>query len=276
MQLSVSVRIAEGFLSKEVPILKLEQVAAIAQQTGFSAICMRASQLGVQSDPAALADARAVLDAHQLSVSMVTGDFDTVYNNAQGPRALQRIAPYVRLAQQLGAPMIRVALKEPADILAAQAAADIAADAGIQLVHQCHTLSLFETLEGIERTLTAIDRPNFGLIYEPANLELCGQAYGPSAIRRLAPWIFNVYLQNQRVHAEGDVTLDTWCRGPVRFDIIPIHETDGIDFSSVLSGLRSIDYEGSITVHQSAPEGQSPLDSMQSTANYLRRAIGEI
>ena len=30
MQLSVSVRIAEGFLSKEIPVLTLEQVAEIA------------------------------------------------------------------------------------------------------------------------------------------------------------------------------------------------------------------------------------------------------
>ncbi|GIT05145.1 MAG: hypothetical protein CM1200mP29_05560 [Verrucomicrobiota bacterium] len=117
---------------------------------------------------------------------MVTGDFDTVYNNDNGPSALRDITPYLDLAKRLGAPRIRVALKQQSDIANAQSAADEAAERGIQLVHQCHTLSLFETVESIERTLTAIDRPNFGLVYEPANLETCAQDYGRGTIERLA------------------------------------------------------------------------------------------
>ena len=35
-----------------------------------------------------------------------------------------------------------------------------------------------ETVERIVDTLQKIDRSNFGLIYEPANLQLCGQDYG--------------------------------------------------------------------------------------------------
>lgn len=272
MKLSVSVRIAEGFLSKEIPILPLGEVVSIAKAASYDAICMRASQIGVQSTPDEVASAADLVRQAGLSVSMVTGDFDTVYNNDSGPNALRNIEPYLQLAQQLGASLVRVALKKEDDIVAAQAAAELAAKFNIKLVHQCHILSLFETTDQIIDTLRRINRPNFGLIYEPANLELCGQNY-VEAIEQLRPWIFNVYLQNQRLKEDGAVTLDTWCRGATSFDIIPIHEPGGVDFASVISRLKSLDYRGTVTVHQSSPEGEDPLESTSQTASYLRSLI---
>lgn len=272
MKLSVSVRIAEGFLSKEIPILAFDEVVSIAKSAGYDAICMRASQVGIQSSQEQVDEASELLRQNGMGVSMVTGDFDTVYNNDNGPNALRNIEPYIALAQKLDASLVRVAIKKEEDIAAAQAAAEIAAKANIRLVHQCHTLSLFETVDQIIDTLKRIDRPNFGLIYEPANLELCGENY-VEAIERLKPWIFNVYLQNQLLKDDGAVTLDTWCRGPSSFDIIPIHLPGGIDFPAVLRRLLSVGYDGMVTVHQSAPEDGDPLESTSETANYLRSII---
>ena len=164
MQLSLSVRIAEGFLSKEEAILGLDAVAKIAKSAGYDALCMRASQVGIHSSSERISDALQVLQANNLGVSMLTGDFDVVYNNDRGPDCLRDITPYLRLAQRLNAPLVRVALKSDEDIPWAQQAADEAIRVGIKLVHQCHTLSLFETVDSIERTLLKIDRPNFGLI----------------------------------------------------------------------------------------------------------------
>lgn len=270
MQLSLSVRFAEQFSSKEIPRMTLPQIAGVARQAGFPALCMRASQVGIQASDAQLHAAHELLQQQQLRVSMVTGNFDIVYNNDAGPQALRDIEPHLRLAQALQAPRVRVALKSAEDLLWAQRAADRAAPLDITLVHQCHTQSLFETVDSIERTLRQIDRPNFGLIYEPANLELCGQDYGPATIARLAPWIRNVYLQNQVVHSRGTVSLDTWCRGLVRFDIWPIHEPGGIDFSIVLAGLREVGYEGTVTVHQSAPEEEPAAEAAQRTAKFIQ------
>lgn len=269
MRLSVSVRIAEGFLSKEVPILPLEEVCKIAKAAGYEAVCMRASQLGVHSTAEELQSGAQLLDSHGLACSMVTGDFNTVYNNEKGPDALQNIEPYLRLANELNAPLVRVALKHDSDVPAAQRAADIAKNFGVSLVHQCHTLSLFETVESIRDTLAKINRDNFGLIYEPANLELCGQNY-VRAVEELAPYIVNVYLQNQKLKEDGAVTLDTWCRGSSSFDIVPIHERGGVDFESVFAGLKKIGYTGTVTVHQSAGENEAPLASTSATADYLR------
>ena len=273
MLLSLSVRIAEEFHSKEEASMPLGDLARLAKRCGYGALCMRASQVGVHSPPEAVEEAAGCLAETGLAVSMVTGDFDTVYNNEKGPSALTNITPYLDLAKRLGAPRIRVALKQESDIAHARRAADEAAEHGIQLVHQCHTLSLFETVESIERTLLAIDRPNFGLVYEPANLEICGQDYGRATIERLAKWIFNVYLQNQLLKPDGALMLPTWCTGDVSFDLIPIHAPGGVDFGWVFAGLKAVGYDGAVTVHQSAQPGETPEESAGGTADFLRTLI---
>lgn len=253
--------------------MDLEMVCGLSKEAGYEAICMRGSQIRVDSGKEAISAACATLERHGMPVSMVTGDFATVYNNAQGPESLRTITPHLDLAEALKTTLIRVAVKHADDIPFAQRAADEANDRGLTLVHQCHTQSLFETVEGIETTLKAIDRKNFRLIYEPANLELCGQDYGVESVRRLAPWIANVYLQNQLLKPDGKVTLDPWCRGPVPFDIIPIEQVGGVSFEQVFEGLHAVGYDGLITVHQSAPEIGEPLEAACATASYLRELM---
>lgn len=272
MHLSLSCRIAEGFLSKEEATLSLVELADAAAGAGYQSICMRASQVGVHSSPAAIREARSVLDGHGLTVSMVTGDFDIVYNNDRGPNCLRNITPYLDLAEALGAPMLRVCMKLQEDVALAQSAADEAAARGLTLVHQSHADSLFETVDETEQTLRQIDRENFGLIFEAANLEECGQSYGPETIARLAPWIVNVYVQNQRLHPDGAITLQTRCRGPVSLDVLPIEAAGGINFASIVNGLKQIDYNGPITVHQSAPTDgiSTPQSAARSAAETLR------
>lgn len=275
MQLSVSCRIAEGFLSKEEASMSFEALADLAVTAGYDGICMRASQIGVQSSPDEIRDARQILDERNLNVTMITGDFNIVYNNERGPDCLRNIAPYLDLAEALGAPMIRVCIKKPEDITDVQSAADEAAKRGLKIVHQCHVQSLFETLDEIENRVREINRPNFGLIFEAANLEQCGENYGPPAILRLAPWIRNVYLQNQRISPTGAITLETWCNGQVPIDLCEIPDDGGIDFSLVFEGLRQIGYDGPVTVHQSAPENSSlsAIDAARQTATFLRQLM---
>jgi sugar phosphate isomerase/epimerase len=54
---------------------------------------------------------------------------------------------------------------------------------GIRLAHQSHCASLFETVAGSLRVLQRVDRPNFGIIYEPANWLIAGEDY---AVKRSA------------------------------------------------------------------------------------------
>jgi len=271
--LSLSVRIAEGFFSKEVPTMPLDAICQMAASAGYSAICLRASQVGIQTPLDVRMQAVETLRQHGLSVSMVTGDFPIVYNNDQGPLCLQNIEPYLDLAGAFQSPLIRVALKRQEQIDWAREAAKKAADRGICLVHQCHTRSLFETLDSTVRTLEQIDHPNFGLIFEAANLELCGEPYGIDALRRCKPWLRNVYLQNHKLHDRGDMQLETWVRGKVRFQMLPIHEPGGIDFAQVSAGLRDVSYAGPVTVHQAATAGTTAQEMTSQTAAYLRKVL---
>lgn len=250
--------------------MPLEKICAIACESGYEALCLRASQVGVHSSRDRIETAQRIVNDYGLRVTMVTGDFPIVYNNDEGPLCLRNIGPHLDLAVAFGAPLVRVALKRVEQISWAREAAELAAQRGVGVVHQCHHLSLFETVNSIVRTLEQIDHDHFRLIYEPANLELCGEDYGPETIQALRPWIANVYLQNQRLDPSGRMALDTWSRGKVDFDLIPIFEQGGIDFRRVFAGLRAIDYRGPVTVHQAALEGDSPRETSLRTADYLR------
>ncbi len=268
MKLCLSVRIGEKFFAKREAAVSLAELADIAVTSGYHALCMRASQLSIQTPRAELIGHVNMLCERGLSVSMVTGDFPIPENTDEGPQALRRIGPYLDLAEILGADIVRVALRKDEDIPWAQRAADEANERGIRLAHQCHTKSLFETIDGTLDVLRRIGRSNFGLTYEPANLELCGEPYGRETIKRLAPHIINVYLQNHRIHPEGQSRILTWRRGEIRFDQIPMWEPGGIDFPSVTGALAEIGYDDHVTMHQ-ASLGK-PQEDAANSARYLR------
>lgn len=272
MNLSLSCRIAEGFLRKEDATMSLSELATLAKSAGYDAICMRASQVGIHSTAAEIQQAKDVLDGHDLPVTMVTGDFDIVYNNDNGPACLRNIDPYLNLAESLGTSLLRVCIRSEDDLAVTRLACDKAADRGMTLLHQCHAESEFETVDQIVQSCESIDHPAFGIVFEAANLEECRNNYGVDSIRRLAPWIRNVYLQNQRVTENGSVTLNTWSHGPISFDIIQIPESGGIDFKTVFTGLHDIGYDGIVTVHQAGPDeqGVDATTAAKETASFIR------
>jgi sugar phosphate isomerase/epimerase len=170
--------------------------------------------------------------------------------------------------------LIRICLKSEEDIEHARRAADLAAARGIRLAHQCHTTTLFETVDRLLEVLDQIARPNFGLIYEPANLMICGEPYGLETLRRLQPHLMNVYVQNHRLDPQGPAELETWCLGVRRFWHIPIWESGGVDFPAVVAALKAIDYDGFVTIHQAYAELMGPREAAVNTAGYLRTLGG--
>ena len=140
-------------------------------------------------------------------------------------------------------------------------ASDEAAERGIRLAHQCHIASLFETIEGSLDVLRRVNRPNFGVIYEPANLRMCGQAYGAEALNAFRPYLFNVYLQNYLPDPEGRARIETWVRGTVRFEHIPLHDPRGMNWREVFDGLGAVGYDGYVTVHQALAEIMEPAEA---------------
>lgn len=249
LQLSLSVRIVESACKTKLNI-PFENLVNIAAETGYDAVCMRASVGGVQTPPEELCRMRKIIEARDLHVSMVTADSKVPLNGDAGPDSLRNIGPSLDVAEALGCNLIRVCLKKDEDIPHAREAAKEAADRDIRLAHQCHTTSIFEQVDQILANLEAIGQSNFGLIYEPANLMLCGENYGPDTLQQLAPHMMNVYIQNHRLDSEGPVSLPTYCCGEVRFHHQPIWEAGGVDTVSVFEGLKEIDWSGHFTIHQ--------------------------
>ena len=272
MRLSLSVRVAEAACKTKLNV-PLAEIVRLAIENGYQAVCMRASAGGVQTPHDELRRMRHQIEEAGLVVSMVTADFDVPLNNAQGPNSLADIGPSLDVAELLGCDLIRVCLKVDADIERARVAADQAAERSLRLAHQCHTTSLFEQVDRSLEVLAEIDRPNFGLIYEPANLMLCGEPYDVQTLRRLEPFLMNVYVQNHRLDPEGPAELETWCRGPVRFHHIPLWESGGVDFPQAAAALEEIGYTGYVTVHQHFAHLMGPEEAAVQSARYLRGLV---
>ena len=273
LKLSLSVRVGESYRDKRVFDASFPDFVRIVKESGFDAVCMRASVVGIHSPTDQVAEVRDLLDGIGLDVSMVTGNFAIPANQAEGPECLRNITPHLDLAEMLGSDLIRICMKETADVVPARAAADEAAERGIRLAHQSHHTSLFETVEGSLETLRSVGRPNFGIIYEPANLAMCGEDYGRRTIEVLAPYLFNVYLQNQVPDPAGDFEMTTWARGRVMTRLRPLDEPGGIHFEEIFAALHAVGYAGYITSHQAVENSDGLEKVTRRYASFLRSFI---
>jgi hypothetical protein len=68
VRLSLSVRVAEDFFNKEKSTMTLDQLIDMARKYKFHALCMRASQVGVQSAAGVVSEASRKIRAAGLKV----------------------------------------------------------------------------------------------------------------------------------------------------------------------------------------------------------------
>jgi len=273
MKLSLSVRVAESFSNKREVRIKLQELARIASLGGYDALCLRASMLGIEDSAERIAEVTEILSQNGLSVSMITGDFAVPENGDAGPECLRNITPYLNLAERVGADLIRICMKTDEDIVWAARAAAEARERSIRLAHQSHTKSLFETVAGSIATVEKVGDENFGIIYEPANLALCGEDYGPATLETFRPFLFNVYLQNHVPEVGGPQPMASWARGTIESRLYPLDSGKGIDFDSVFSGLKAIDYTGFVTLHQAFDGELEPEAAVARSAQFLRNLM---
>lgn len=268
MKLSLSVRIAED-ATKTTLNLPFADIVHIARDQDYDAICLRASAAGVQTPREQRIKMKEEINRCGLVVSMVTTDCDVPLNNENGPKALRDITPSLEVAEDFGCDLIRVCMKNETDIPVAQSACDLAAQKNIRLAHQCHTTTLCEEVEPTLELLKKIDRSNFGLIFEPANLMLCGQSYGMETLKAYFPYVMNVYVQNHRLDANGPVSQETWCRGVQSFHNLLLWEEGGVDIAGLIHNLLSLEYTGYFTIHH-AQDVKTTLEAEQYAKNCAK------
>jgi sugar phosphate isomerase/epimerase len=257
MKLSLSVRIAELENRKDHAFMPIEQLAPLARAVGFQGLSMRASVVSVDSPPERIAEVRRLLDETGLAVSMVTGDVALAANRGDVARILREPMPYVRLAQALGCDLLRVMVRSDEEVDLLRQACDTVAEHGIRLAHQTHWYTLFESVDGALDVVRRVDRPNFGVTFEPANLMLCGSEYGRRAIERLAPYLFNAYFQNMKIIPGGPVIWRPTNGAAVEADYVPIGDHSAIDVREMIATLKDVGYDGWFSVHQPLQPGET-------------------
>lgn len=274
MKLSLSVRIAESSNRKDRAEMRLEELAPLARAAGFEGLSMRASALSVDAPKRRVQEVRALLEREGLAVSMVMGNVALAANTADAPACLRSIASHLDLAEGLGATLVRVMLQTPDDIPHARRAADEAAERGLSLAQQTHWGTLCESCDDALDLVKTINRPNFGLTFEPANLMACGSEYGPDAIARLAPHLSNVYFQNVRLDPNGTHSFKTRRRGEVKVSYVPLNDPSGIMAEPLIDALVEAGYTGWFTVHQPLRPGQPVDAAITEAANLFRPLVG--
>lgn len=234
---------------------------------------MRASVVSVASPPARAAEVKRLLDAQGLAVSLVTGDVALAANTADATAALLNITPYLDLAEALGSGLIRVMAHNAEDIGRMRRAADMAAERGLAIAHQTHWGTLCETVDLALEVVTGVGRDNFGITFDAANVMACGGDYGPDAVRRLAPHLFNVFFQNVRLDPASPISFPSRRQGVVGVRYVPLDDAGGVDVLPIVETLRAVGYDGWFTVHQPLRDGQSVDDAMAEAAGFFRPII---
>lgn len=274
MKLSLSVRIAELQDRKDHAFMPLAELATLARAVGFAGLSMRASAVGVDSSPERVGEVRRLLDGLGLAVSMVTGDVALAANSGDVARILREPLPYVRLAQGLGCDLLRVMVRDDAEVELLRRACDAVAEHGVRLAHQTHWNTRCETVDETLDLVRQVGRANFGVTFEPANLLLCGGEYGRRAVERLAPHLFNAYFQNMRIEAGGPVVWRPRGRGPVAATYVPLDDASGIDVREVISALRDVGYAGWFSVHQPLQPGETVEAAIRDAYAALAPLLG--
>ena len=170
MKLSLSVRIAESYSDKKKSVLSLEKICENAKLSNYQGICMRPSQIGIENSKEEILKAYQIVTSNNLTVSMVTGDFDIPANNELSGIAQRNITPYIDLCKLLNSKLIRIAIKNLEDVKYTQYACDEAKERGVNLVHQMHTGTMFETVDEALKIVSKIKRANFGIVYNMPKL----------------------------------------------------------------------------------------------------------
>ena len=112
MKLSLSVRIAENYSDKKKSVLSLKEICENAKLSNYQGICMRPSQVGIENSKEEILEAYQIVTSNNLTVSMITGDFDIPANNELAGIAQRNITPYIDLCKLLNSNLIRIAIKK--------------------------------------------------------------------------------------------------------------------------------------------------------------------
>jgi len=241
MRLSLSGRIIE--LEYRSCELSVPDFLQLARACGYDAVELRTTQLPIETTSSDAEQIRKTAEGLGLEISCCIPPGITADESG-----LHRLEQFARLARILECDTVKVWV-ESADWL--QQACDRLLPSGVSLVAQTHTNGPFETIDSCLEIVSRVNRGNFGLQYDPANLFEAGQEYGEEAVQRLGPHILQLSVQCVRLAAPDEA--DIWEHVGRRFRRCLLEDPGALDYRSVFRGLRAIRFEGAITVNEPKP-----------------------
>jgi hypothetical protein len=113
-------------------------------------------------------------------------------------------------------------IKRPEQLGWAQRACDEAGERGLWIVHLSHPATLFWNVNDAIDCLKKINRPNFGLVYEPVNWMNTPKGYGRDVIKSVAPWLVMLCFRDCTKSATpATLPCTREPRRPIRLSISP-------------------------------------------------------
>lgn len=241
MKFSLSGRCVLPLKAGDGLAMENEAFLALAHDVGFDGVDLRWEQLNPTLPDGKVEEVRRLCRETGLEVFSL---------NAKD-LAAGSFGRLLELAKELGCGRIRVR----GDVAALQQAADLARPAGMRLAEQMHTGAAFETVAAAGETLSRVDRGNFGVIAEPANLRMAGETFTPATFEPLRGRIFWCHVQSLEVvpadSAEGRVTLRSGAE--LGFKRVPIRENRGCDYRGFFAALKAVAFDGPVTCLEPAP-----------------------
>ena len=237
MKLSISGRLFE--IDYQYCELSIEEFVTVTKDIGYQGVELRKTQVSLDTLSQEVARIRQAVEKAGLEVTCIT----TRGISLKAKESFEVFKRYVGLAETLGCELI----KTGGDAPWVRRAADYAAEYGITLAGNNHIGTPFETVPSTLEHLQAIDRENYRLIYDPANLFMTQEEYGLETIRRLADYICYVTVQcPKRVSLKQGKDLFQY-KGFAYGQGFPGEE--GVpDFTAVFHGLHQIGYDGWVSV----------------------------
>jgi len=246
----------------------IADVVKAAGESGYDAVELRTNERHLPSSTTdeQARSLRRLLDSYSLKVACIasfTGSYNSKDDDACAAD-LEELRRFAGLAHVLDCDLVRLLVGGPASAQASAAdwarpiewlgrAASVAAAEGVTAVIEIHNNDLVDDVASSLRVMQEVGSDHLGLIFEPANMFICGKEYREQAVTALAKHIAHVHVKDAIV-----LPAEESAQG-LPFRIMPLG-LGQMDYLSVFRGLQSISYLGYVCVElaESASAGLAP------------------
>ncbi len=258
MKFSLSGRIIE--VDYKYCQMDVGQFGELAKQAGYDAVELRRTQINAETTPDEVRQMAEALAGSGIGVSRIPA------GSVKDAESLKALGKFADMAKELGCPYLAVGYEEIPWI---QKAADFLKERGLAIVIQVHTGGPFETPELALKTLKEINRDNFGLMYDPANVHEKDIDY-IQPIEQLADHLFILSVQDiARAESEAETV---WEHEGRRYKKHLFGAPGGLDFPGVFDALKKINFDGYVTVIEPISDLMNNLD----LAGYVCRQLKQM